>query len=281
MTGSKGRYTNCTLSTASKTFSLIRSALSSIFPAGLSLTKPLAIPDLGVAKAPIAKVPIVSPRPFGPSSPDIKGKLRNVTVVKVCGITNAEDARVAAEVGTDAVGLVFAESPRRVGVEEARRICLALPENVLRVGVFVNSKPEEVLVIAREVGLDLAQLHGDETPEGVTAVRDGGVKVMKALRVRDAASLEALDEYEADLFLLDAYSEQARGGTGKRFDWGLAKSLRGRDNIVVSGGLGPENVREAVELFEPYGVDASSSLEDEPGRKNDERVRRFVLAARD
>ena len=269
-------YTNCTLSTASKTFSLIRSALSSIFPAGLSLTKPLAIPDLGVAKA-----PVVSPRPFGPSSPDIKGKLRSVTVVKVCGITNAGDARVAAEVGTDAVGLVFAESPRRVGVEEARRICLALPENVLRVGVFVNSKPEEVLGIAREVGLDLAQLHGDETPEGVTAVRDGGVMVMKALRVRDAASLEALDEYEADLFLLDAYSEQARGGTGKRFDWGLAKSLRGRDNIVVSGGLGPENVREAIELFEPYGVDASSSLEDEPGRKNDERVRRFVLAARD
>ena len=147
-----------------------------------------------------------------------------MTVVKVCGITNAGDARVAAEVGTDAVGLVFAESPRRVGVEEARRICLALPENVLRVGVFVNSKPEEVLGIAREVGLDLAQLHGDETPEGVTAVRDGGVKVMKALRVRDAASLEALDEYEADLFLLDAYSEQARGGTGKRFVWGLAKS---------------------------------------------------------
>ena len=251
-------------------------APSSIPPVGLSLAKPLTTPDQSVAKA-----PVVSLRPFWPSLPDIEGKLRTVTVVKVCGITNAGDARVAAEVGTDAVGLVFAESPRRVGVEEARRICLALPENVLRVGVFVNSKPKEVLGIAREVGLDLAQLHGDETPEGVTAVREGGVKVMKALRVRDPASLEALDEYEADLFLLDAYSEKARGGTGKRFDWGLAKSLRGRDNIVISGGLGPENVREAVELFEPYGVDASSSLEDEPGRKNDERVRRFVLAARD
>ncbi len=204
-----------------------------------------------------------------------------MTVVKVCGITNPGDARVAAEAGADAVGLVFAESPRRVSFEDARRISIALPENVIRVGVFVDAEPGEVLRVAREVGLDLAQLHGDETPETVTALREGGVKVMKALRVRDAASLEALDRYEADLFLLDAYSERARGGTGRRFDWGLAKSLRGRDNIVVAGGLGPENVREAVELFEPYGVDASSSLEDEPGRKNDERVRRFVLAAKD
>lgn len=224
---------------------------------------------------------MVSVPPFDPSWPYIKGKLRTVTVVKVCGITNPGDALVAAEAGADAVGLVFAESPRRVGVEEAREISLALPEDVLKVGVFVDAGPEEVLGIAREVGLDVVQLHGDETPETVTAVRGGGVRVMKAFRVRDAASLEALDGYEADLFLLDAYSEKARGGTGERFDWGLAKSLRGRGNIVVSGGLGPENVREAVELFEPYGVDASSSLEDEPGKKNDERVRRFVLAAKD
>ena len=188
---------------------------------------------------------------------------------------------MAADAGADAVGLVFAESPRRVSVEEARAVCIALPEAVLRVGVFVDEEPEEILRISRELGLDLVQLHGEETSETVTAVREGGVKVMKALRVRDAASLEALDEYEADLFLLDAYSTKARGGTGERFDWGLAKSLRGRDNIVVSGGLGPENVREVVGLLEPYGVDASSSLEDEPGRKNGERVRRFILAAKD
>jgi len=204
-----------------------------------------------------------------------------MTMVKICGITNTGDARVAAEAGADAVGLIFAESPRRVGIEGARRISIALPENIIRVGVFVDEEPAEVLRISRKVGLDLAQLHGDETPDTVTAVRESGVKVMKALRVRDAASIDALDGYEADLFLLDAYSEKARGGTGERFDWRVAKSLRGRDNIVVSGGLGPENVREAVEFFEPYGVDASSSLEDEPGRKNGVRVRRFVLAARD
>jgi phosphoribosylanthranilate isomerase len=202
-------------------------------------------------------------------------------LVKICGITNAGDARVAADAGADAVGLVFAESPRRVGVEEARRISLALPGHILKVGVFVDEEPGEVLRISREVGLDLAQLHGDETPEAVTAVREGGVKVMKAIRVSDASSLQALDRYEADLILLDSYSKKARGGTGERFDWGLANSLTGRDNIVVSGGLGPENVREAIEFFEPYGVDASSALEDEPGRKNGERVRRFVLAARD
>ena len=203
-----------------------------------------------------------------------------MTLVKICGITNAGDARVAADAGADAIGLVFAESPRHVGTEEAHKVSIALPEEIIKVGVFVDEDAAEILRISREVGLDLAQLHGDETPETVTALREAGVKVMKALRVESAATLEAIDEYEADLFLLDAYSSRVRGGTGERFDWGVAKSLKGRDNIVVSGGLGPENVREAVEFFEPFGVDASSSLEDGPGRKNGELVRRFVLAAK-
>ena len=134
-----------------------------------------------------------------------------MTLVKICGITNAGDARAAADAGADAVGLVFAESPRRVGIEEARSISMALPENILRVGVFVDEKPAEILRISREVGLDLAQLHGDETPEAVTSVREGGVKVMKAVRVKSAASLEALEGYGADLILLDAHSDKARG----------------------------------------------------------------------
>ena len=204
-----------------------------------------------------------------------------MTLVKICGITNAGDARVAADAGADAIGLVFAESPRHVGTEEAHKVSIALPEEIIKVGVFVDEDAAEILRISREVGLDLAQLHGDETPETVTALREAGVKVVKALRVESVATLQALDEYEADLFLLDAHSAKARGGTGERFDWGMAKSLKGRDNIVVSGGLGPENVREAVEFFWPFGVDASSSLEDGPGRKNGELVRRFVLAAKD
>jgi phosphoribosylanthranilate isomerase len=200
--------------------------------------------------------------------------------VKVCGIKESEDARVAADVGADAIGLVFAESPRRVSVEKAREIAAVLPGGVLKVGVFVDAEPEEVLRIAREVGLDYAQLHGDEPPEAVTEIRSGGLGVVKALRVRNAASLEAMERYDADLYLLDAHSEKVRGGTGTRFDWGLAKVVRGCANILVSGGLTPENVREAIELFEPYGVDASSSLEESPGKKNGERVRRFVRAAK-
>ncbi|HZY64734.1 MAG TPA: phosphoribosylanthranilate isomerase [Rubrobacteraceae bacterium] len=200
--------------------------------------------------------------------------------VKVCGITNHEDAHVAAGAGANAIGLVFAESPRQISVERVREIAMGLPEGLLKVGVFVNEEPEKVLEIGRKVGLDYAQLHGDESPETVAAVRDSGLEVIKALRVRDAGSLERLDEYEADFFLLDAYSEKARGGTGERFDWGVAKALQGYANILISGGLTPENVRAAVEFFEPYGVDASSSLEDAPGVKNGERVRRFVSAAK-
>ena len=187
---------------------------------------------------------------------------------------------MAAAAGADAIGLVFAESPRRVSMFEAREIASALPGVVLKVGVFVDAGTDEVLRIAREVGLDYAQLHGDEDPETVARIRDGGVRVLKALRVRNAEALAAVERYEADLFLLDAWSAKAQGGTGTRFDWELAKTLKGRDNILVSGGLTPENVQEAIEFFEPYGVDASSSLEERPGKKNDERVRRFVSAAK-
>lgn len=199
---------------------------------------------------------------------------------KVCGITNPGDARVAVDAGADAIGLIFAESPRKVSLEEARKVSIALPENILKVGVFVDAEPDEVLQIAREVGLNLAQLHGDETPETLAAIRNAGLPVMKALRVRNTEALGALERYEADLFMLDAWSARARGGTGETFDWELAKSVKGRGNIVVSGGLTPENVREAVEFFEPYGVDASSSLEERPGKKSGERVRRFVRAAK-
>jgi phosphoribosylanthranilate isomerase len=211
---------------------------------------------------------------------DFEYNLATMTRVKVCGITTPDDACLAAEYGADAVGLVFAESSRKVSVEEAWEIAAVLPDGVLKVGVFVDAQPATVLRVAAEIGLDYAQLHGDESPEVVAAVRDDGLKVMKAFRVRGAASLEALRYYEADLFLLDTYSERLQGGTGERFDWVLAKSLKGRGNIVISGGLTPENVREAIRFFEPYGVDASSSLEDSPGKKNAERVRRFVSAAK-
>jgi phosphoribosylanthranilate isomerase len=212
--------------------------------------------------------------------PGWRSTLPGMDLVKVCGITNVADARMAAEAGADAVGLIFAESPRRVDTETAREVSIALPKNVLKVGVFVNAASDEVLRMAGEAGLDVAQLHGDEMPEEVSQIRAGGLAVMKALRVRNAEDLADVERYEADLILLDAYSERVRGGTGETFDWGVAKSLGGRDNIVVSGGLGPENVRAAIDFFEPYGVDASSSLEDAPGEKNADSVRRFIVAAK-
>lgn len=201
-------------------------------------------------------------------------------LVKVCGITTPEDARLAAEAGAGAIGLLFAGSPRRVSVERATEIAGALPEGILKVGVFVDSSAAEVLEVAGRVGLDYAQLHGEEPPEVVAEVRRSGLKSIKALRVRDAGSLAGLEEYGAELYLLDAWSDRLRGGTGERFDWSLAEGLRGRGNIVISGGLTPENVREAVEYFRPYGVDASSSLEAAPGVKSPDQVRRFTSAAR-
>lgn len=203
-----------------------------------------------------------------------------MTWVKVCGITGLEDARAAAESGADAVGLLFAPSPRRVSVERAREISAALPAGVVKVGVFVDPAAGEVLRTAREAGLDYAQLHGDESPETVAEIRGGGVGVVKALRVRDEGSLARMEDYAADLYLLDSWSAGARGGTGKRFDWSLAGEVRHCDNILISGGLTPDNVGEALGFFEPYGVDASSSLERAPGDKDEELVRRFVGAAK-
>lgn len=177
--------------------------------------------------------------------------------------------------------MIFAESKRRVTMMRAREIAdYLIPDDIKLVGVFVNESPERIVNIAREVSLDIVQLHGDESPEEVAHLRGRGLRVMKAFRVRDAGSIAEMDAYEADYFLLDAFSEKARGGTGETFDWEAAKALVGRANIVVSGGLNPDNVAEAIEFFAPFGVDASSSLEDAPGEKNAEMVRRFVSAAK-
>lgn len=203
-----------------------------------------------------------------------------MTFVKVCGITRSEDARLAADAGADAIGLIFAESQRKVSVERAKEIVASLPESVLKVGVFVNERTERVREVAKEVGLDFVQLHGDEGPDDVLLLRDLGFTVIKAMRVKDEHSLREMELFTPDFFLLDAWREGVYGGTGERFDWRVAKTLRGRANIVVSGGLDPENVREAIEFFEPFGVDASSSLEERPGIKNGELVRRFVRAAK-
>jgi phosphoribosylanthranilate isomerase len=199
--------------------------------------------------------------------------------VKICGITRAADALVAAEAGADLVGFMFyAPSPRCVTVAQAAQIGRQLPRSVGRVGVFVNSEPDAVLHAMAECGLTVLQFHGDESPEFCLQF---GLMTMKAFRLRDAASLAALPGYATDAWLLDAWSPAARGGTGERFNWDLAVAARrhGRP-IFLAGGLTPDNVGDAVRRVQPFGVDVSSGVESAPGRKDPARVRAFIAAAK-
>jgi phosphoribosylanthranilate isomerase len=202
-------------------------------------------------------------------------------IVKICGITNLEDALAAVEAGADALGFNFyRRSPRYVAPEEARRIAARLPQSVMRVGVFVNGgEPEEVARVADEAGLTAVQLHGDEPPEYCRALRERFV--IKALRAGADFEPESVVEYEADAILLDAFSGAERGGTGRVVDWALARRVRELvPRLFLAGGLSPENVGAAVGAVGPYAVDACSRLESAPGRKDSLRVRAFVAAAR-
>lgn len=202
-------------------------------------------------------------------------------IVKICGITNLGDALAAAEAGADALGFNFyRRSPRYVAPEEASRIIAELPPAVMKVGVFVNAGgPEEVARVADEVGLTAVQLHGDESPEYCRALR--GRFVIKAVRAGADFEPESVLEYEADAILLDAFSGAERGGTGLVVDWAVARRVRElAPNLFLAGGLGPENVADAVCAVGPYAVDACSRLESAPGRKDSALVRAFVAAAR-
>jgi phosphoribosylanthranilate isomerase len=199
--------------------------------------------------------------------------------VKICGITNLGDGVAAAEAGADALGFVFYDqSPRHISVEAASGLASQLPQFVLRVGVFVNA-PEDLVVRAiRECGLNLLQFHGDEPPEYCLQF---GLMSMKAFRVRDAASLQAVLNYHTDAWLLDAYSPIKPGGTGETFNWDLALEAQGWGRpIFLAGGLTPENVAEAVRCARPYGVDVSSGVEAAPGKKDHAKVRAFIQAAK-
>lgn len=199
--------------------------------------------------------------------------------VKICGITNLPDGMAAAEAGADALGFVFYDqSPRRISVEAAAGLIRQLPPFVMKVGVFVNAPEDRVVHAIRECGLNLLQFHGEESPDYCLQF---GLMSMKALRIRDAASLQALLGYHTDAWLLDAYAPDKPGGTGETFNWDLAREARdwGRP-IFLAGGLTPENVAEAVRRARPYGVDVSSGVEAAPGRKDHAKVRAFIRAAK-
>lgn len=202
-----------------------------------------------------------------------------MTKVKICGITSEEDALMAVEAGADALGFVFFEkSPRFIGAEAAYKIIAKLPPFVQVVGLFVNADIEVVNSTADCCGLDLVQLHGEESPEFCRLVRR---RVMKAFRVQGPESLTPLSEYHVAAYLLDAYSHKAYGGTGETFDWGCAIAAKHQGRIVLAGGLTPDNIADAVATVQPYGVDVSSGVESAPGKKDPEKVRRFIRLAKE
>jgi phosphoribosylanthranilate isomerase len=201
-------------------------------------------------------------------------------IVKVCGVTSVVDARYAADNGATAVGFVFyAGSPRYVRPPQAAMISACLPPTVLRVGLFVNEPPETIRGIADAVRLNVVQLHGDETPQDCANLAD--LRVWKAVRIAESFDVAGLAAYSCEAFLLDAESKDGSfGGTGRTFPWGKAVEAKQYGRIIVAGGLDADNVAELIRNVDPWGVDASSKLETNPGVKDHERVKLYVEAAK-
>jgi phosphoribosylanthranilate isomerase len=195
--------------------------------------------------------------------------------VKICGITNEDDALFAVAMGADAVGFVFAPSPRQIAPQQVYDITRRLPPEVLTVGVFRDEHPSRVVEIANRSGVKAVQLHGRETAEQTIEIARSVRWVIKAFGA-DSPHLGRADQYGTDLVLLDAPAP----GSGKLFDWHLAADVPGTVRLILAGGLDPDNVADAIEVVEPWGVDVSSGVESAPGRKDPTKVRRFVANAR-
>lgn len=203
-----------------------------------------------------------------------------MTLVKICGITNYDDALAAVEADADMLGFNFySGSPRYIEPEVARSIINRLPKTVISVGVFVNESLDDLKRIAATSGISVLQLHGDETPEYCGALTRQ--HVLKVFNTVDDFDPKRITEYDVHLIMIDAGAKNARGGTGRLSDWSKARQVREFfPAMFLAGGLSPENVGAAIEEVEPFGVDACSSLELAPGKKNHARVRDFVAAVR-
>jgi len=200
--------------------------------------------------------------------------------IKLCGITTCDDAELAVAVGAWAIGLNFwPRSPRRCDLDTATEIAAAVKRRIEVVGVFVNPTLGQVAAIAEAVGLTMIQLHGDEGPAFCAeTARRTGCKVIKAARVHSGADIQALSAFHVDYHLLDSHIPGQRGGTGETFAWELARAHRGRVPLILSGGLTPENVAEAIAAVHPFAVDVASGVEARPGVKDPDKVRAFVNA---
>lgn len=198
--------------------------------------------------------------------------------IKICGVTNLEDARLCVEAGADALGFIFVEgTPRYIAPEAAARIIAGLPPFVTPVGVFWDHPPGHVKAVAEQCRLGALQFHGDEGPE---ALQGYPLPVIKTIKVSGPEDLSGMDRYRVAAFLLDSAARWSEGEARTPIPWTLARAAAARGPIILSAGLTADNVRDAIRLARPWGVDVNSGVEAQPGRKDPEKVRRFVAAAR-
>jgi len=202
---------------------------------------------------------------------------RQKTKIKICGITNMEDALFAASLDVDALGFVFAESKRRITAVNASKIIDELPQSILKVGVFVNEEEKRIREILQLCHLDMLQFHGDESPLYVIRFRE---KIIKSFKIENENSLKDIPKYNVDAYLLDTYSLEKYGGTGETFDWDLAVEAKKFGHIILAGGLNPDNVEEAIKKVQPFAVDVSSGVESSPGKKDKKKLKEFVKSVR-
>lgn len=204
-----------------------------------------------------------------------------MTKIKICGITNTEDAVWAANLGIDFLGLVFArDSKRKVSLEKAQEIANVVPPYIKKVGLFVNEEPKIIDKVLLTCKLNVLQFHGEESAEYCRKFRQKA-QIIKAFRIKDKESLSQISQYDCNFYLLDAYVQDEYGGTGQSFNWELAiEAKRFERPIFLAGGLTPENVSQAIKKVQPYAVDVSSGVEASPRRKSVELMQGFVRSVR-
>jgi phosphoribosylanthranilate isomerase len=204
-----------------------------------------------------------------------------MTKVKICGNTNIEDARLAAELGADYLGFIFAESKRKISIPTAREIMQTLRSFKNFVGVFFNQPKKEVENIAGELALKTLQFHGEETALYCQSFADKGYEVIKTFRIKDSMSLKRLDEYNVSAFLFDTFSKEESGGTGKTFDWNLIEDRPFlHEKLFLAGGLNILNLEQAIHKIHPFAVDVASGVEKQPGKKDPELLEQFIRIAK-
>ncbi|MDI1243462.1 MAG: phosphoribosylanthranilate isomerase [bacterium] len=206
-----------------------------------------------------------------------------MTFVKICGITNLEDASLAVDLGADMIGFNFYRGSKRyVSPKGTASIVEGLTEGITKVGVFVNATIGDILFATKLAHLDSVQLHGNESPQFVAELRDRvETKIIKAIRVRSLSEISSLTGFRVDAILLDTYSATDFGGTGETFDWQIARAGREKvDQLILAGGLSLENVAEAIRIVRPYAVDVASGVESSPRKKDPKKLEAFIRNAK-